>query len=217
MLYSGYRRDPPQVRTRCRNPRCAGKLKIPAANPRDAFCCASCEVAFYGVRCRVCESLFTPKTKRRQVCWRDKCRYAFKRDPERFALRCEPPSYPGSPIAHNAKKNSTTSKLKTAAKSGRGWHVVAGPEVHPINLADFPANAAARQTGRRCPVLITRHAPPVNIVGGYRFPGAPKVDLSLGTIADARPPKEERGLGAVLKSAEEDQSNVGLRGEGEQP
>ena len=54
--------DPPQLRHRCRNPRCAGKLKIPAANPRDAFCCRGCERQFYGRRCRVCEALFTPKT-----------------------------------------------------------------------------------------------------------------------------------------------------------
>ena len=142
--------DPPQVRTRCRNPRCAEKLKIPAANPRDAFCSARCEAAYFAVRCRVCTNLFTPKTKRRTVCSRDKCRYAFKSHPEQFRLRCERSSYP-SQIAHNAKESSTKSKLKTGAESGRGWRVVAGPaaDLHPLNLADLPANTAERQTGRR--------------------------------------------------------------------
>jgi hypothetical protein len=55
---------------------------------------------------------------------------------------------------------------------------VAGPDVHPINLVNFPANVAAARTGRPGPVLITRHTLPVNIVGGYRFPKAPKIDMS---------------------------------------
>ena len=54
---------------------------------------------------------------------------------------------------------------------------MAGPEVHPINLRSFPADAAASRTGRPGPVLITRQSAPVNIIGGYKFPGAPAVDL----------------------------------------
>jgi hypothetical protein len=47
--------DPNPVRHRCRNPRCKVQLKQPVANPRDAFCCASCEGGFYRTHCRVCE------------------------------------------------------------------------------------------------------------------------------------------------------------------
>lgn len=36
--------DPPQIRHRCRNPRCGGKLKTPTDNPRGAFCCEGCEI-----------------------------------------------------------------------------------------------------------------------------------------------------------------------------
>ena len=175
MLYQ-HRADP-QVRHRCRNPRCAGKLRVPAANPRNAFCCANCEVAFYGVRCRVCEQLISKKTRRRKVCGRDKCRHRLKHHPEQFSLRCERSSYSGSPTAHNAQENSTKSNPKTGANPDRGWRVVAGPEVHPINLRSFPADAAASRTGRPGPVLITRQSAPVNIIGGYKFPGAPAVDL----------------------------------------
>jgi hypothetical protein len=172
--------DPPQVRTRCRNPRCGETLKIPAANPRDAFCSARCETAYFAVRCRVCTNLFTPKTRRRTVCARDKCRYAFKRHPEQFSLRCERASYPSSPIAHNAQESSTNSRPKTATESGRGWRVVAGPaaDLHPINLRPHSADSAAMRTGRPGPILFTRTTPPLNIIGGFKFPGAPMIDLS---------------------------------------
>jgi len=44
---------------RCRNPRCKAWLKEPAENPRNAFCCASCEAGFYRTHCRVCEKELT--------------------------------------------------------------------------------------------------------------------------------------------------------------
>jgi hypothetical protein len=50
--------------------------------------------------------------------------------------------------------------------------------LHPINLQAFPADVGASRTGRTGPVLIGRNTPPVNIIGGYRFPNAPKIDLS---------------------------------------
>jgi hypothetical protein len=143
---------PPQVRHHCRNPRCANKLKIPADNPRDAFCGRGCERAFYNCRCRVCEQLLTRKTARRTVCWRSRCRHEFQRHPEQyFGLR-----YPSRPVGHNAEKTSTKSNLKTGAKSGRGSRTAADPEAQ----------------------LIQRTTPPVNIIGGYKFPNAPKIDLS---------------------------------------
>jgi hypothetical protein len=201
VLYSS-RPDPLQVRTRCRNPRCAGKLKAPVSSPRDAFCCLNCEAAFYGVRCRVCESLFTPKTRRRTVCPRDKCRYAFKGHPERFLLRCERSGYPSGFFAHNAQESSTKSKLKTGTKSGRGWRIIAGPtDLHEINLRAHPADAAAWRTGRG-PVLITRQSAPINIIGGYKFPGAPAIDLHPATEAPAAPAipiGDESGISDFLK------------------
>jgi hypothetical protein len=165
MLYSP-QSDPPLSRLRCRSPRCAGTLKTPAANPRDAFCRPSCERAFYGCRCRVCESLFTRKTKRRQVCWRTKCRYQFQHHPEDFFGS----RYSYSPIAHNEEKTSTKSIVKNGAKSGRAYRIIAGPAADPINFRNWP-ELPPRTT------LIKRSTPPVNVIGGYRFPGAPQIDL----------------------------------------
>ena len=166
--------DPPQVRLRCRTPQCAGLLAVPADNPRDAFCCRGCEKRYYDRRCRVCENLFTRKTSRRQVCTRTKCRYAFKTHSERFFGS----RYPSSPNAHTGAESAHSTGLKTGTKSGQGWRIVAGPtDIHPINLRSFPADIAAARTGRPGPVLITRTTPPVNVIGGYRFPGAPAIDL----------------------------------------
>ena len=137
---------PPQLRTRCRNPKCTDRLKIPADNPRDAFCCRLCEHAFYGCRCRVCEQLLTPKTARRQVCWRSKCRHELQRHPEQFFGG----RHPSSPVGHNAEKSSTKSTLKTGTKSGRGSRMAVDSEAQlfqhgtprPTSSAatDFPAH-----------------------------------------------------------------------------
>jgi hypothetical protein len=170
---------PPQLRQRCRNPRCAGKLKAPAASPRNAFCCKGCEEQFYDGRCRVCEAKFSRKTKRRIVCPQSRCRHEFQRHPEQyFGLR-----YPSAPLGHNASRNSIKLGLKIGAKSGRGWRVVAGPEVPEINIRN--PRKAKQRTARKA--LIKRNTPPINIIGGYKFPGAPKVDLRPTPAAPRAP------------------------------
>jgi hypothetical protein len=68
LLHKRFETALPPVRHYCRNPQSAESLKTPVADPRSAFCCKACERSFYGCRCRVCEGLFSPKTKRREVC-----------------------------------------------------------------------------------------------------------------------------------------------------
>jgi hypothetical protein len=115
---------PPQIRTRCRNPRCAGKLKTSTDNSRDAFCCSGCEKQYYDRHCRVCETVISPqKTKPRAVCWRSHCRHEFQRHPEQyFGAR-----YPSSPVGQISSRSAHSTGLKSDAKSGRGWRVIAGP------------------------------------------------------------------------------------------
>ena len=188
MLYST-RPDPLQVRTRCRNPRCAGNLKIPAANPRDAFCCKGCEGRFYSCRCRVCEQLFSRKTTRRQVCQRTKCRYQFQHHSERyFGSRSITPQ--NASIAHNAHPTTVKIGVKSDGKSGRALRIIAGPELPEINLRILPVPAPkANRTWQKAERRATRKAliqyatPPVNIIGGYRFPGAPSIDLRQARAA----------------------------------
>jgi hypothetical protein len=168
----------PQVRHYCRNSACAVWLKIPEANPRDAFCCRGCEGQYYARRCRVCENLFSPKTQRREVCGRSRCRHELQRHPEQYfgsqypRAGCTPQN---ATLGQNASASAHSTGLKSGAKSGRGWRVIAGPaDLHPINLQAFPADAAATRTGRPGSTLIGRTASPVNLVGGYKFPNAPR-------------------------------------------
>jgi hypothetical protein len=212
MLYRERVELPQLLRHRCRNPRCGSSLRVPAANPRDAFCRRSCERQFYDCRCRVCEALLNRKTKRRAVCWRAKCRYQFKRHPEDFFGSLYPrevvahngarnpakpgflapvenesyPCPPAGPVAHNEGKTPLKSRLKNSAKSDRGWRVIAGPEVPEINLR-IPLEVPVSKANQAFPkfweqaesrALIQHDTPPVNIVGGYKFPNAPAIDLS---------------------------------------
>ena len=193
MLYS-HPIDPPQVvRHRCRNPRCSGLLKNPTDDRRAAFCCEPCGRAHFATRCIVCEAAVAKASRRRAVCWRSKCRHALQRHPEKYRLRVGQSAAktvsatPTAGLGHNAQENSTKSTLKTSTKSGRALRIIAGPEVPEINLRILPVPAPkANRTWQKAERRATRKAliqyatPPVNIIGGYRFPGAP-------AIACARP------------------------------
>jgi hypothetical protein len=209
MLYNR-QPDPPQVRHHCRNSRCGGLLKNPTDDRRAAFCCGACERTHYGTRCIVCETAITKKSKRRAVCWRSQCRHALQRQPEKYRLRVGQnaaktvSASPTAGLGHNAQENSAKSTLKTGPKSGGGWRHIAGPEADPINyrvLAEIPvskANEAFQEYWRKAKrraarkALIKFRTPPVNICGGYKFPGAPAIDLSPPStpvpIAPAAPP-----------------------------
>ena len=190
MLYR-HQPDPPQVRLHCRNPRCGGNLKIPTDNPRDAFCCRGCERRFYGCRCRVCESLFSPENLAPSgLRARPSAATSFKRHSERFfGSRSITPQ--NASIAHNAHANPIKIGVKSDGKSGRGWRIIAGPDgtCTRSTFITFPADAAAWRTGRptRPRGADSRATPPVNIIGGYRFPGAPAIDLRPARAAPAAP------------------------------
>jgi hypothetical protein len=59
--------------------------------------------------------------------------------------------------------------------------VVAGPPVHEANLwiLQDDADAAKASRARSAKALIQRGTPPSNIIGGYKFPGAPTLDHQL--------------------------------------
>jgi hypothetical protein len=180
-------------RHRCRNPRCGAKLKSPTPNRLDAFCCQGCFGQFFRSRCLVCEQLFTRKTERRLTCSRRKCRHEIERHRERyFGGR-----YLGSVLGPNASRSADKTVLKIGTFGGRPFAQVAGPQLTPtaFRLATLPLDPdlaarierthapalEARKRAKRAAaraVLIKRHTPPANVLGGYKFPGAPVVDLS---------------------------------------
>ena len=88
----------------------------------------------------------------------------------------------GNPI-----KPGTLSPLRT----DRAWRQVAGPEIshRQLRLAAADANAVERSnrtTNRQhwraagSAALIQRDTMPVNIVGGFKFPKAPQIELTAG-------------------------------------
>jgi hypothetical protein len=106
-------------------------------------------------------------------------------------------------LGHNEEKTSLKSSPKTGTKPGRAFRHIAGPIGHPIIYAVPPevpswkankkfwleANRRAVAAGE---VLFTRDTPPLNVIGGYKWPNAPAIDLSPPSapapIAPATPP-----------------------------
>ena len=165
------------IRHRCRNLRCGSLLKNPTDDRMAAFCCEPCERAHFATRCIVCEAAIAKASRRRTVCWRSKCRHALQRHPGKYRLRVGQnaaktvSAIPTAGLGHNAQENSAKSTQKTSAKSGRGYRIIAGPAADPINFENWPDLPKPRL------VLIGRTTPPVNVIGGFKFPGAPKIDL----------------------------------------
>jgi hypothetical protein len=101
-------------------------------------------------------------------------------------------------LVPNASRSAHSTGLKTGSFDGRPFRIVAGPELSPtaLRLAALPlhpelatrlarlhapllAKAKARRKAARMRVaLIKKRTLPVNILGGYRFPGAPQIDLN---------------------------------------
>jgi hypothetical protein len=119
------------------------------------------------------------------VCRRAQCRAELRKFPERYRW---------AKTGERPPRSAHSTGLKTGSKSGRALRKVAGRDLPEINLripldpervsrldrdhADyFEARKKAKRAAAR-KALIKRHHPPVNIVGGYKFPDAPAVDLS---------------------------------------
>jgi hypothetical protein len=173
--------DPNKVCHRCRNPRCKAWLKVPAENSRAAFCCAGCEVGFYRVHCRVCERPIAGKNSRRELCGRACCETEFRRHRGRFFGA----RYPDGRKTAKPEKSIARSAPKTGIKSDRAWHQFAGPDLSPsvLHCATINSEEVLRQSAINnlkfwnAGARIQPHHPPVNILGGYKFPAAPDIDL----------------------------------------
>jgi hypothetical protein len=186
-----------EVRQRCRHLRCRTKLPVPVTNPREAFCTRGCHTSFYRRRCLVCEKPIERTTPNRKICKRSKCRNALATGSGFGRFFAKP--------THDSQNLELTQETAAAqpvlsATSALGWRQIAGPLLTPDQLraATVPDGPNGQWKGgeferievknramlkahfakqaKEC--LIQPHHPPVNIVGGYRFPAAPAVDLS---------------------------------------
>jgi hypothetical protein len=195
-----YDKSAEEVRHYCRNPRCRSKLSAPVRNPRDAFCTRGCYNSFFLHRCLVCEGrIEQPKRGKRLICKKAKCRSAFRH------YSCFG-RYHASSAAKLISKEADLAGVKEPLKLDRPRRILAGPElsaaalhcaavrgdeaVEAINRTNFKRwremNAKAEKN-----TLIKRHHPPVNVLGGYKHPGAWFVDLapSKPTASEVRQAK----------------------------
>jgi hypothetical protein len=170
-----------ELRTLCRNPRCRSKLPAPVENPRSAFCVRGCYRQFYRSRCLVCERPMERKTERKQLCGRPRCKSEFRALQQREMLGSylHPTSAPNA--AGNPIKQGTSAPLDPAGR----YRIVAGPvlsdrQLQLATVGAAPVLAQNRRTNARFwdeAALVKRGTPPVNLIGGYRFPGAPRIQL----------------------------------------
>jgi hypothetical protein len=157
------------VRRRCRNSRCGGKLRQETNNPRAAFCCRGCLEQHYRKLCLVCERPLRRKTEQQRFCT-PKCKFAFRRHPERFlGIWANVPAAQRTP--HTSARKSG---LKTRAKGQPTWRVIAGPAagLDPLNLVtplDPDTAARVRRANDRAWIDETPIAGagwPVILIGG---------------------------------------------------
>jgi hypothetical protein len=174
------------LRHLCRNPRCRSKLPTSVTNPREAFCSKGCRSSFYRKRCVICEGKMVRKTGNQLVCGKRPCRNALRAQKAlgRHLLSSD---------AKLASKTLDFIDPKLTPKPDLPWRFVAGPKLSPSarHCATVGAGEAVEANNRtnarhwreynaaaeaRC--SIKRDDVPVNVVGGYKFPGAPVVDLA---------------------------------------
>jgi hypothetical protein len=166
---------------RCRNAHCKSSLSPPVENRRDAFCCQKCADGFYRGHCRVCERPLAVGNSRREICDDQRCRGQFRRHREQFFG----PWYPNPFSSSKPEKSSTKSTLKTGIKFDRAWTQIAGPTLSTISFrfATLPLDREfAREIAKtNHGYWLERSELPVNILGGYKFPGARSIDLNPAT------------------------------------
>ena len=165
------------IRSRCRDPKCKSALPV-KADWRRAFCSRSCFERFHRTRCRVCgEDSPNGRLHARS------CSNAHRQNPTLYAYRrLEKPGMGiDARVALRASRNPIKQGIQPRQKS---W----GPTLSDDEfwLASLPMHQTDIANGRRAndPVRIRAETAwgrpkvefgpdshPLNLVGGYRFPG----------------------------------------------
>jgi hypothetical protein len=134
----------------CRH--CHGKLKIPTANPREAFCVGGCHRSFYRHRCLVCERKMPRNAEHQKVCYRAECKTAWRLKLVNSCFLEWSSSSGHSTPNRTPLKNPIKSGLKTHAADGRGieWAItVNGARIRaPRRVLDVVFDHIARRLTR---------------------------------------------------------------------
>jgi hypothetical protein len=121
------------------------------------------------------------KRESQQLCGRRKCKNQFAALKAHFSLG----RYHPSSSALDALGNPIKTGIFSPLKSDREWRLVAGPPVD-MRLATIGAADAVKQANKAnrrhwaeagAAALIQRHHAPDNVVGGYKFPDAPEIEI----------------------------------------
>ena len=169
----------------CRHRKCRTKLKKPVSNKREAFCCPRLSYQFLpkalpGLR----GAHYSVETRRR--------RFAENRGAATIGgLKLGSAATAPPPLLAWLQKPLILLGQNRPLKPNRAWRQVAGPKLTTSQLqcalvGAEEAVAEAHQKNRpywrkhNAKALIQPHHPPVNILGGYRFPDAPEVILQEG-------------------------------------
>jgi len=172
-----------ELRHRCRQ--CRSKLPAPTENPRRAFCTPGCYSSFHLKRCVVCENDKPAGRSDRKFCRRPKCRTEYYQNRDRFGPITAKPN-PTPSLSTLSSKSAQPTGTKIDDLADRKWRQIAGPELsasafHCAMVGADETVEAARRTNARfwreagAGALI---GPPVNLLGGYKFPNAPDVELT---------------------------------------
>jgi hypothetical protein len=169
--------NPIALRSRCRDPKCQCALPLPAEE-RRAFCARGCYDRFYRTRCKVCAE---PSANGRLHA--KSCAYAHRQNPELFAYKKlqNPSDGALSPKRISAERNPYKTGIKTR---GRTWGPVLSDDdywlaslpLHTMDAANLKrgsVRAKLEPTMGKPKVLFGPDDPPLNLIGGFRFPNAP--------------------------------------------
>lgn len=152
--------------------RCRVKLTEPVSNQRSAFCCKGCHRNWYAQHCMACEG---QRHKSR------KCRLelaSIRRHGMMGKFHQKRPF--GAEIPDSAKPRAQTPIfIGSVGLSKRvEWRVVAGPALteRKLHLATLSPPKPAKWCVHNTASISPKDAP-INIIGGYRFPGTEGFEL----------------------------------------
>jgi hypothetical protein len=171
---------PQLLRTRCRDPRCGCTLPAPVVEPRQAFCSRGCFEHFHRNRCRVCGQ---PSPNGRLHA--KKCRYLHKLHSGLYAFK-NPVMGRSSLSAPGPSRNPINPGIKTRAKSwgptltDTEFRAATLPLADRADRANDPERLRLVTAWSKPKPIFGRNVPPLNVVGGYKFPDAPALDLDDG-------------------------------------
>jgi hypothetical protein len=161
----------------CRNVRCRLKLAEPTDNPRSAFCCRGCFRQHYAKHCIACEQPMEGRSKHHQ---HPKCRAEYRTLKRHEMLG----KYHDSGRVRVDARNPIKPGIFSALTNRRPWRVVAGPplsarEMHLTTRGGADLDRNANRKHWQTTTGFKRGDPPVNIIGGYRFPNERPVKLTI--------------------------------------